>query len=134
MYVERFRLLAEKAKLKDAFSGLNGQRTENDYPTLRAIFIKGLDQQIYTTLVGHTNTERPNSMEKWYTDVLHLDAVYKGIDQTLFSTMDIDYGEPMEVDALVTPCPTLFTKKWEDGDRRQALLGPAERPHLTLGP
>ncbi|KAI0942861.1 hypothetical protein AcV7_002157 [Taiwanofungus camphoratus] len=120
MYVERFRLLAEKAKLKDATIDANGQRTENDYPTLRAIFIKGLDRQIYATLAGRATSERPDTMDKWYRDVLSLDAIYRGIDQISNVTTSVDYGEPMDVDAAVTrPIRTSSSapgrKQWTDG-------------------
>lgn len=106
------------------FIDARGNHEECNYPTLCTIFIKGLDRQIYTTLAGRTHTEHPNTMEKWYTDVLSLDAIYKGIDQDLGDTTD--YRVPMEIDGTTTSHPSYSGKRqWTNG----CSLSESEKKH-----
>ncbi|EED79865.1 predicted protein [Postia placenta Mad-698-R] len=64
-YVTRFEQLASKAQLKDAeVNGVN--RTENDYHTLHANFVKGLPKELYVSLATRVARDRPNTMKAWY--------------------------------------------------------------------
>ncbi|EED79740.1 predicted protein [Postia placenta Mad-698-R] len=61
-YVTRFEQLASKAQLKDAeVNGVN--RTENDYHTLHANFVKGLPKELYVSLATRVARDRPNTMK-----------------------------------------------------------------------
>ncbi|EED83229.1 predicted protein [Postia placenta Mad-698-R] len=56
-YVTRFEQLASKAQLKDAeVNGVN--RTENDYHTLHANFVKGLPKELYVSLATRPGTTK----------------------------------------------------------------------------
>ncbi|KAF9800821.1 hypothetical protein IEO21_10283 [Rhodonia placenta] len=63
-YITRFEQLASKAQLKDAeVNGVN--RTENDYHTLHANFVKGLPKELYVSLATRVARDRPNTMKAW---------------------------------------------------------------------
>ncbi|KAF9797562.1 hypothetical protein IEO21_10859 [Rhodonia placenta] len=92
-YVTRFEQLVSKAQLKDAeVNGVN--RTENDYHTLHANFVKGLPKELYVSLATRVARDRPNTMKAW------------------------DYGEPMDIDAAAVAATFASTsggRKWELG-------------------
>ncbi|EED80840.1 predicted protein [Postia placenta Mad-698-R] len=76
-YVTRFEQLASKAQLKDAeVNGVN--RTENDYHTLHANFVKGLPKELYISLATRVARDRPNTMKAWYDEVRNADAAEQG--------------------------------------------------------
>ncbi|OSX56791.1 hypothetical protein POSPLADRAFT_1062284 [Postia placenta MAD-698-R-SB12] len=113
-YVTRFEQLASKAQLKDAeVNGVN--RTENDYHTLHANFVKGLPKELY------------------YDEVRNADTAEQG---ALTVTDTRDYGEPMDIDAaavVATFAPTSGGRKWELG----AVLNEADRrisPNTSISP
>ncbi|KAF9806221.1 hypothetical protein IEO21_08783 [Rhodonia placenta] len=63
-YVTRFEQLVSKAQLKDAeVNGVN--RTENDYHTLHANFVKGLLKELYVSLATRVARDRPNTVKAW---------------------------------------------------------------------
>ncbi|OSX59080.1 hypothetical protein POSPLADRAFT_1060164 [Postia placenta MAD-698-R-SB12] len=113
-YVTRFEQLASKAQLKDAeVNGVN--RTENDYHTLHANFIKGLPKELYVSLATRVARDRPNTMKAWYDEVRNADAAKQG---ALTVTDTRDYSEPMDIDATAvaaTFASTLGGRKWELG-------------------
>ncbi|OSX60327.1 hypothetical protein POSPLADRAFT_1058500 [Postia placenta MAD-698-R-SB12] len=113
-YATRFEQLASKAQLKDAeVNGVN--RTENDYHTLHANFVKGLPKELYVSLATRVARDRPNTMKAWYDEVRNADAAEQG---ALTVTDTRDYGEPMDIDAaavVATFAPTSGGRKWELG-------------------
>ncbi|EED77352.1 predicted protein, partial [Postia placenta Mad-698-R] len=121
-YITRFEQLASKAQLKDAeVNGIN--RTENDYHTLHANFVKGLPKELYVSLATRVARDRPNTMKAWYDEVRNTDAAKQG---ALVITDTRDYGEPMDIDAAAitsTFASTLGGRKWELG----AVLNEADR-------
>ncbi|EED85006.1 predicted protein [Postia placenta Mad-698-R] len=121
-YVTRFEQLASKAQLKDAeVNGVN--RTENDYHTLHANFVKGLPKELYVSLATRVARDRPNTMKAWYDEVRNADAAEQG---ALTVTDTRDYGKPMDIDAaavVATFASTLGGRKWELG----AVLNEADR-------
>ncbi|EED85658.1 predicted protein [Postia placenta Mad-698-R] len=121
-YVTRFEQLASKAQLKDAeVNGVN--RTENDYHTLHANFIKGLPKELYVSLATRVARDRPNTMKAWYDEVRNADAAEQG---ALTVTDTRDYGEPMDIDAAAVAATFASTsggRKWELG----AVLNEADR-------
>ncbi|EED77933.1 predicted protein [Postia placenta Mad-698-R] len=121
-YVTRFEQLASKAQLKDAeVNGVN--RTENDYHTLHANFVKGLPKELYVSLATRVARDRPNTMKAWYDEVRNADAAEQG---ALTVTDTRDYGEPMDIDAAAVAATFASTsggRKWELG----AVLNEADR-------
>ncbi|EED77072.1 predicted protein, partial [Postia placenta Mad-698-R] len=121
-YVTRFEQLASKAQLKDAeVNGVN--RTENDYHTLHANFVKGLPKELYVSLATRVARDRPNTMKAWYDEVRNADAAEQG---ALTVTDTRDYGEPMDIDAAAVAATFASTsggRKWEPG----AVLNEADR-------
>ncbi|EED84097.1 predicted protein [Postia placenta Mad-698-R] len=76
-YVTCFEQLASKAQLKDAeVNGVN--RTENDYHTLHANFVKGLPKELYVSLATRAARDRPSTMKAWYDEVRNADAAKQG--------------------------------------------------------
>ncbi|EED79853.1 predicted protein [Postia placenta Mad-698-R] len=121
-YITRFEQLAPKAQLKDTeVNGIN--RTENDYHTLHANFVKGLPKELYFALATRIARDRPNTMKAWYDEVRNADAAKQG---ALVVTDTRDYGEPMDVDATAVASTFASTpggRKWELG----AILNEADR-------
>ncbi|EED84963.1 predicted protein [Postia placenta Mad-698-R] len=121
-YVTRFEQLASKAQLKDAeVNGVN--RTENDYHTLHANFVKGLPKELYVSLATRAARDRPSTMKAWYDEVRNADAAEQG---ALTVTDTRDYGEPMDIDAAAVAATFASTsggRKWELG----AVLNEADR-------
>ncbi|EED82127.1 predicted protein [Postia placenta Mad-698-R] len=121
-YVTRFEQLASKAQLKDAeVNGVN--RTENDYHTLHANFVKELPKELYVSLATRVARDRPSTMKAWYDEVRNADAAEQG---ALTVTDTRDYGEPMDIDAAAVAATFASTsggRKWELG----AVLNEADR-------
>ncbi|EED78417.1 predicted protein [Postia placenta Mad-698-R] len=120
-YVTRFEQLASKAQLKDAeVNGVN--RTENDYHTLHANFVKGLPKELYVSLATRVARDRPSTMKAWYDEVRNADAAEQG---ALTVTDTRDYGEPMDIDAAAVAATFASTsggRKWELGAGREPVL------------
>ncbi|EED79175.1 predicted protein [Postia placenta Mad-698-R] len=124
-YVTRFEQLASKAQLKDAeVNGVN--RTENDYHTLHANFVKGLPKELYISLTTRVARDRPSTMKAWYDEVRNADAAEQG---ALTVTDTRDYGEPMDIDAAAGRKPVLLLP--HQGPQRQGL--PQESGRTTRG-
>ncbi|OSX57242.1 hypothetical protein POSPLADRAFT_1157514, partial [Postia placenta MAD-698-R-SB12] len=124
-YVTRFEQLALKAQLKDAeVNGVN--RTENDYHTLHANFVKGLPKELYVSLATRVARDRPNTMKAWYDEVRNADAAEQG---ALTVTDTRDYGEPMDIDTAAGWKPVLLLP--HQGPQRQGL--PQESGRTTRG-
>ncbi|OSX68148.1 hypothetical protein POSPLADRAFT_1128877, partial [Postia placenta MAD-698-R-SB12] len=121
-YVTRFEQLALKAQLKDAEVNCVN-RTENDYHTLHANFVKGLPKELYVSLATRAARDRPSTMKAWYDEVRNADAAEQG---ALTVTDTRDYGEPMDIDAAAVAATFASTsggRKWELG----AVLNEADR-------
>ncbi|EED79871.1 predicted protein [Postia placenta Mad-698-R] len=124
-YVTRFEQLASKAQLKDAeVNGVN--RTENDYHTLHANFVKGLPKELYVSLATRVARDRPSTMKAWYDEVRNADAAEQG---ALTVTDTRDYGKPMDIDAAAGRKPVLLLP--HQGPQRQGL--PQESGRTTRG-
>ncbi|EED78098.1 predicted protein [Postia placenta Mad-698-R] len=121
-YITCFEQLASKAQLKDTeVNGIN--RTENDYHTLHANFIKGLPKELYVSLTTRVARDRPNTMKAWYDEVRNANAAEQG---ALTVTDTRDYGKPMDINTAAVAATFASTwggRKWELG----AVLNEADR-------